>query len=213
MNLEKARRAQQLLAEKLRLEPLRRPVNFVGAADFAFDRNAGRIGAALVVMDINTLEIVDEATAVTKSACPYIPGYLCFREGPVFFQAWKRIIRQPEVWFLDGNGLAHPRRMGLASFVGVIADVATIGCAKSAFFRFEMPERSRGSFTIYRNRDNEPVGFCVRTREDVKPVFVSPGHRVSFDDCLWLTLELAHFRLPEPLRLAHGRAKQIFLRP
>lgn len=210
MNLEKARYAQQRLAKRLRLLPLSKPINLVGGADFAYDFHSGRVGAALVVVHISSLEIVDEATATVNIPCPYIPGFLCFREGPAFFRALRRLSRLPDVWFIDGNGIAHPERMGLASYIGVIAQIATIGCAKTAFFPYEMPAPGRGNYTSYFNHRGEKVGVCLRTRSHVRPVFISPGNLIDSDDSLRLTLELSRFRLPEPLRLAHLRASRIF---
>ncbi len=210
MDLKKAAWVQLRLAEKLSFEPLPSFPRLVGGADFAFDHVSGKIGAALVVFEASSWRVVDEATAVAKCPCPYIPGFLCFREGPVFFQAFRQLQRPPEVWLIDGNGLAHPRRMGLASFIGVVGRLSTIGCAKTAFFPYEPPPLARGSYSVYYNKKGEKVGFCLRTRDNVKPVFVSPGHRVGFEDCLEIVLSFSRFRLPEPLRQAHLRAKKIF---
>ncbi len=209
-NFDKARRLQDILAQKIRLEPLNRPLKFIGGADFAASETQGKIAAALIVLDAIFLEIVDKVILIKRINFPYLPGFLCFREGPVFLSALKKIKFPPSVWFIDGNGLAHPRHLGLASFVGVMADIPTIGCAKSAFFPYEEPDNFRGSFTIYRDRKGDQVGYCLRTRTGVKPLFVSPGHKVSFEDALFLTLEFSRFRLPEPLRLAHFLARQIF---
>lgn len=210
MNLEKARRAQRRLAKRLHLVPLSKPVRLVGGADFAYDFASARVGAALVVLDVSSLQVVDEATALTRIPCPYIPGFLCFREGPVFFRALRRLSHFPDVWFIDGNGIAHPERMGLASYIGVIAGIATIGCAKTAFFPYEMPPTPRGNYTVYYNRQGEKVGVCLRTRSGGRPVFVSPGNLITSEDSLRLALELSRFRLPEPLRLAHQKARRIF---
>lgn len=189
---------------------MKRPLKLVGAADFATARTQGKIAVALVVLDAVDLRIVDKAILIKNCSFPYIPGFLCFREGPAFLSALKEIKLQPDVWFLDGHGLAHPRRMGLASFVGVLADIPTIGCAKSAYFPYEEPENFRGALTIYRDQKGEKVGYCLRTKTGVKPLFVSPGHRVSFEDALFLTLEFARFRVPEPLRLAHVLSREAF---
>lgn len=209
-NFIKACLAQDILAQRIRLERLQRPLKFIGAADFAISKFQEKIAAALVVLDAVHLEMVEKVILVRRTNFPYIPGFLCFREGPVFLSALKQIKHLPSVWFLDGNGLAHPRRMGLASFVGVMADIPTIGCAKSAYFPYQEPDKFRGAFTIYQDRNGFQVGYCLRTRTGVKPVFVSPGHKVSFEDSLLLTLEFSRYRLPEPLRLAHFLAQQSF---
>lgn len=209
-NINKACFAQEKLAQRIRLERLKRPIRFVGGADFAVFRDEKKIGAAFVVLDSVTFEVVEKVLVVKKLNFPYIPGFLCFREGPICLQALKKVKARPDVWFLDGNGLAHPRKMGLATFVGIMADIPTIGCAKKAYFPYEEPARFRGAFTVYRNRMGEKVGYCLRTKSGVNPIFVSPGHRVSFEDCLFLTLEFSRFRLPEPLRLAHLWTQEIF---
>lgn len=208
-NLNKACLAQEKLAQKIRLERLRRPLRLIGGADFAVLKNEKIIGAALIVLDAVTFEIVEKVFVLKKVNFPYLPGFLCFREGPICLQALKKVQAFPDVWFLDGNGLAHPRKMGLATFVGVKADVPTIGCAKTAYFPYEEPARFRGAFTIYRNHKGEKVGYCLRTRTGVNPIFVSPGHRVNFEDCLFLALEFSRFRLPEPLRQAHLWAQKM----
>ncbi|MCX7975189.1 MAG: endonuclease V [Candidatus Aminicenantes bacterium] len=209
-NFEKACLAQRTLAQKIRLESLKRPLKLIGGADFAIFNSQKKIGAALVILDAVNLTVIERVLIVKELSFPYIPGFLCFREGPVFLQALKKVKSLPNVWFIDGNGLAHPRRMGLATFIGVMADIPTIGCAKKAYFPFNEPAQFRGAFTLYRDRKGEKVGFCLRTKTGVKPIFVSPGHRVSFEDCLFLALEFSQYRFPEPLRQAHILAKEIF---
>jgi len=111
---------------------------------------------------------------------------------------------------VDGNGIAHPRKMGLASYLGVLLDQPTIGCAKSPFFPCQAPERERGGKVPYYNQNGEQVGLCLRTRDGVKPVFVSPGHKMDIQTAGEIVLNLAKFRLPEPLRIAHQKAQGIF---
>jgi deoxyribonuclease V len=111
---------------------------------------------------------------------------------------------------LDGNGIAHPRKMGLASYVGVVLDIPTIGCAKSPFFAFDPPPKDKGTYSLYKDRKNEVVGFCLRTRTSVKPVFVSPGHKVDFEFSREIVLACSKSRIPEPIRIAHHMAKEIF---
>jgi deoxyribonuclease V len=210
MNIARAIRIQEKLASRLVLEWEGGPVRLVAGADFGYDLDEQRIGAAIVVMTFPELEIVEVARAVRPLRIPYIPGFLSFREGPAFCSAFAKLHRRPDLILLDGNGIAHPRRMGLASHVGVMLDIATIGCAKTAFFPFSPPGREKGAFTHYKNKKNERVGFCLRTRSGVKPVFASPGHRVDFRLTKKIVLDCAKFRLPEPLREAHRLARGMF---
>ncbi len=210
MNLKKAIETQENLSRRLILEWRGGQVRFVAGADFGYSRNEDRIAAVIVVMTFPDLRPVETASAVRRLKMPYIPGFLAFREAPAFFAAFRRLRHRPDVTILDGNGIAHPRRMGLASHVGVKLDIPTIGCAKSPFFPFRLPEEQAGAWTEYRNRDDEKVGICLRTRTGVKPVFISPGHRVDFRLAKNVVIGCSKYRLPEPLREAHRLSREMF---
>lgn len=212
MNLKRAVRLQEKLASRVILEWDGGVICYVAGADFGYDQQERKIGAVIVVMKIPEGEVLEIARAIRKVTMPYVPGFLAFREGPVFFEAFRQIKHQPDVTLLDGNGIAHPRRMGLASYAGVVLDVPTIGCAKKAFFPFTLPAERRGAFTHFKNKKGERVGFCLRTRAGVKPVFVSPGHRVDFLLARRVVLDCARFRIPEPLREAHRLSQELFRR-
>jgi len=209
MNLARAVRIQEELASRLILEWRGGRVRLVAGADFGYDRNERRIVAAVVVLSYPGLETVETASASRPLTMPYIPGFLAFREGPAFFSAFRRLTCRPDVTLLDGNGIAHPRRMGLASYVGVKLDIPTIGCAKTPFFPFRWPAERAGAWTEYKNRAAEKVGFCLRTRPGIRPVFVSPGHRVDFPCSRKIVLGCSRFRLPEPLREAHRLSRTL----
>ncbi|MDH7512368.1 MAG: endonuclease V [Clostridiales bacterium] len=210
MNLDRAIRLQKELARRLILEWRGGEVSLVGGADFSYDKKEELIAAVVVVMKLPGLEMVETAEAVMKIGLPYIPGFLSLRETPAFFAAFQKIKRRPDVTLLDGNGIAHPRRMGLASHAGVVLDIPTIGCAKTPFFPFRPPPPVRGAFTYFKNDAQEKVGFCLRTRTGVKPVFVSPGHRVTFLLSRKIVQECCRFRIPEPIRQAHLLSRRIF---
>lgn len=210
VNLAEAAETQRRLASKLILKWERREVKLIAGADFGYDSKREKIAAVIVVFAVPELEIAEATWAVQKVDCPYIPGFLSLREGPAFFRAFKKIKNRPDVTLVDGNGIAHPRMMGLASYVGVLLDIPTVGCAKKPFFPFDPPADERGSCTIFRNKKKEKVGVCLRTRSGVKPVFVSPGHRTDFLFARNLVLRFSKFRIPEPLREAHRRASEIF---
>ena len=211
-DLRKAATAQQRLASRLVLQQNIRDPSRIGGADFSYHKQKGLIGAVIVVLKYPEFEIIEVAREIQEVKIPYIPGYLNFREGPAFIRSFRKLKAPPEFTLIDGNGIAHPRRMGLASYVGVILDIPTIGCAKSPFFAFESPAEGRGSYSYYKDRKKEVVGFCLRTREFVKPVFVSPGHRVDLKFSREIVLACCKFRIPEPIRIAHRMAKELMAR-
>lgn len=210
MKLDWAIRLQQELASRLILEWEGGRVRLVGGADCASDPAGHRIGAAAVVMALPGFEIVATATTVCRVSMPYIPGFLSFREGPAYLDVVRKLDSRFDVMLFDGNGIAHPRKIGLAAHIGVLLDIPAIGCAKSAFFRFRPPAEKRGATTSYKNNDGERVGYCLRTRPGIKPVFVSPGHRIDLRLARKVVLDCSRFRLPEPLREAHRLSREIF---
>ena len=210
MELKKAMTIQEALGAKVVLEWTGPRIRTVAGADFAYDPEERDIGTCIVVFSFPDLKMIEVSQAVKEVEFPYVPGFLAFREGPAFFEAYRRLRFKPDLTLLDGNGIAHPRRMGLASYVGVVLDIATVGCAKSAFYPFRPPAEPRGSFSIFRNQDGDRVGFCLRTRAGIRPIFVSPGHRVDFVASKRLVLACSKFRIPEPLREAHRQATEIF---
>ncbi|MGW0738103.1 endonuclease V [Streptomyces sp. NPDC002851] len=184
----------------------------VVGVDVAYDdeRADGAVAAAAaVVLDAATLEVVEEATAVGRVSFPYVPGLLAFRELPTVLAVLASLRAEPGLVVCDGYGRAHPRRFGLAAHLGVLTGLPTIGVAKSPFtFTYEQPGTLRGSTSALTD-GREEVGRAVRTRDDVKPVFVSVGHRVSLDRAVAHTLHLApRYRLPETTRRADALCRR-----
>ena len=165
--------------------------------------------AAVVVLKFPNLEWVDDATAVRRATFPYIPGLLSFREGPVILDAFNALISTPDVIIFDGQGIAHPRRFGIASHIGLLLDLPAIGCAKTKLTgHYEEPDFLKGSYSYLVDR-GETVGAAVRSRSGVKPVFVSTGHRVGLQESIELVLRSCmKFRLPEATRLADKLARK-----
>ncbi|MED7827439.1 endonuclease V [Streptomyces chiangmaiensis] len=175
----------------------------VTGVDVAYDDERGVVAAAAVVLDAATLAVVAEATAVGAVSFLYVPGLLAFREIPTVLAALEALHRAPGVVVCDGYGLAHPRRFGLASHLGVLTGLPTIGVAKNPFtFAHAEPDTPRGSTApLFAGADE--VGRALRTQAGVKPVFVSVGHRVSLDNACAHTLALApKYRIPESTRRA-----------
>jgi deoxyribonuclease V len=202
--------ARQLIAEQRRLagrvivedlDP--RPVEWVAGVDAAFpDRGATTRGAA-VLMRLSDLEPIDQAVVDMPTELPYIPGLLSFRELPAVQAALDALCRKPDVVLCDGQGLAHPRRFGIACHLGVRTGLRTIGVGKSRLCGdYDMPGERRGDQAALIDRD-ERIGTVLRTRARVKPVFVSVGHRLSLDRAIEITLTCTpRYRLPEPIRAA-----------
>ncbi|MER5783671.1 endonuclease V [Streptomyces mobaraensis] len=177
--------------------------------DVAYDDERDLVAAAAVALDTRTLRVVAEATAVGRVAFPYVPGLLAFREIPTVLAALDRLPATPDLVVCDGYGLAHPRRFGLAAHLGVLTGLPTIGVAKNPFtFRHAPPGPARGDTAPLLDGDEE-VGRALRTREGVKPVYVSVGHRVNLDRACAHTLGLARaYRLPETTRAADALCRR-----
>ncbi|MDI6710883.1 MAG: deoxyribonuclease V [Thermoanaerobacterales bacterium] len=182
-------------------------VGLVAGADVSFSRVANRVYAAVVVLTYPGLAEVDVATAEGDATFPYVPGFLVYREGPVLERAFAALSRMPDVVLFDGHGLAHPRRLGIASHFGILLDRPTVGVAKSRLVgEFEDPGPEPGDTAPLIDR-GEPVGCVLRTKRGVRPVFVSVGHRIGLEQAVDLALSCCRgYRLPEPTRLAHLRS-------
>lgn len=183
--------------------------NVVGV-DVAYDDEGDVVVAAAVALNARTLEVVEEATAVGRVAFPYVPGLLAFRELPAVLEALGRLTVPVHLVVCDGYGVAHPRRLGLASHLGVLTGLPSVGVAKNPFvFHYEPPGSRRGDTSPLLTETGEQVGCALRTRDGVKPVFVSVGHRVSLERAIAHTLWLARdYRLPESTRRADALCRR-----
>ncbi|NJC73500.1 endonuclease V [Planosporangium thailandense] len=182
----------------------------VAGLDVTYEPGSGRCAAAVVVLDAGTLEVVDESTAFGTAAFAYVPGLLAFRELPPLMAALGELTVVPDVLVCDGYGIAHPRRFGLASHLGVVTDRPTLGVAKNPFTGvYEPPGDDRGCWSELRE-DGETLGRVLRTRRGVKPVFVSVGHRITLDRATDLVLALCtRYRLPEAIRRADRLSRRL----
>ncbi len=195
---------QEGLKDKIILKKDFSKVETVGGGDVAYSKNGDRLFGAITVLSFHDMEVLDMATTDGKIPFPYVPGLLSFREGPILIKTFEKLKRRPDVMVFDGQGIAHPRRMGLASHIGLWLDFPAIGCAKTPLLKdFVSPALTKGSFEWIRHEGNK-VGAVLRTKEKVKPLFVSPGHRIDLTTSIQLILESCRgFRIPEPLRRAH----------
>jgi deoxyribonuclease V len=200
---EAVRIQQEVVRRAIRAVKLRRRTRLIAGGDCAFDKQRGRAFAAWVLWHARAGEVVEQAWADVPMDFPYVPGLLTFREGPALLAAWAKLSADPDLLMFDGNGYAHPRRCGLASHLGVVLALPSIGVAKSRLCgRADEPGPIRGDLADLRDGD-EVIARVLRTRDNVRPVFVSVGHRVTLDDAVRVTLESGRgYRLPEPTRLA-----------
>lgn len=197
---------QTRLAPLVRFDGLPSSVRTAAGLDVAY--TADVLVAAVTVLDVESLSVVDSAAVRGVPEFPYVPGLFAFREAPSLLSALSQLSVVPDVLVCDGQGLAHPRRFGLACHLGVLTDLPSIGVGKTSLGRYEPPGEERGAWTPLR-LDDEVVGRALRTQRSVKPVFVSVGHRFTLDAACELVLRLApRYRLPETTRTADrlGRA-------
>jgi deoxyribonuclease V len=194
---------QRELRERMIVAPLRPMTRFVAGADAAFSADKSRVFAAAVVYDREEQRVIEVAHAVGVCDVPYVPGFLTFREGPTVFDAIRKLRHEFGVICFDGHGYAHPRRCGLASHLSIELDVPGVGMAKSRFIGgFEEPGAAAGSSSPLIDR-GEQIGLVLRTRDNVKPIFISVGHRVDLQTAAELALACCtRFRIPEPTRQA-----------
>src|SRR5918911_3113660 len=195
---------QKQLRARVRVEPLKRRIETVAGADISFNKFEPTVYAGLVVLRLPTLEVVEEVGVVSETRFPYVPGLLSFRESPSVLEAWAKLKTEPDAVMFDGQGIAHPRRVGIASHVGLLINRPTLGCAKSVLVgKYEEPDSEQGSWTELVDK-GEVVGAAVRTKTNVQPIFVSPGHLIDLEGAIRLTLEAdGGYRQPEPTRRAH----------
>lgn len=207
-DLAQARAEQTRLARRVSLADRRGPLTTVAGVDVHY--RGGRARAAAVLLSFPELAPLATATAVRDSPFPYISGFLNFREAPAALAALEALPRRPHLLLADGQGIAHPRGLGLACHLGVLSGLMTIGVAKSRLVgRFRQPGPQRGQWSPLFLGDRL-VGAVLRTRSGVKPLFVSSGHRISLPTAIELTLACTvGYRQPEPLRAAHRLASSL----
>ena len=197
------------LAQRIVHEDALGEVHCVAGVDMALNEVSGMARAAVVLLSYPELEMLERHVYEEPLRMPYIPGLLSFREAPCVLGAFARLRRQPDVVMVDGQGIAHPRRLGIASHLGLWLDVPTIGCAKSILVGHQVGDLSEemGSWVPLLDR-GETIGAAVRTRARVKPMIISLGHRISLETSLRYVLACCKgYRLPEPTRLADKLSK------
>ncbi|WP_249066756.1 deoxyribonuclease V [Halalkalibaculum roseum] len=210
ISVKEAKAKQEKMREQVVIKPLEKEISTVAGADLSFDKNSDKVQAGIVILRLPGLKVVARSAVTTEVDFTYIPGLLAFRELPPLKKAWKLLKIKPDVLILDGHGIAHPRRLGLATHFGILMDHPTIGCAKNNLTgNFEQPRSEKGSYR-YIIDDGERIGIVLRSRTNVNPIFVSPGHKVSFEDSREIVMRcLSRYKLPETTRKAHALVNRL----
>jgi deoxyribonuclease V len=206
-DIQSARLLQNALAKNVSIQPLKRGPKLIGGVDACY--TGKHVVAAASLFTYPGLMHLDDSAAREKIRFPYVPGFLSFREGPAIITALRRLKTPPDLVLFDGQGIAHPRGMGIASHIGVVLDIPTIGCAKSRLVgEFEEPGPCQGDWSaLYFH--GRIIGAVLRTRDRVRPVFVSPGHRIDLKASIDIVMRaVSLYRLPEPLRRADHLSRQ-----
>jgi deoxyribonuclease V len=206
-----AKEIQEKIRDDVSYEPLdTQNIKTIAAVDISSARGDSHVHAAIVIMDIDSLEVVEEQWATVEDTFPYVPGLLSFREGPAIIAAWQKVKTEPDAVIFDGQGFAHPRRFGLASHLGLWLDTPSIGVAKKKLVG-EFEELGEIKWSLAPLMDgHERIGTVLRSRENVKPIFISPGHKADIISSLEpVRKSIDKFRLPEPSRAAHKLCNKV----
>lgn len=200
-DIERAKIIQETLRKKVKINHLKKEPKYVAGVDAAFLKDMA-IGVACLYT-YPDLTLIEETNSFTKVLFPYIPCFLSFREGEAIISAIRKLRKKPDVILFDGQGIAHPKGLGIATHIGILLGIPTIGCAKSRLIgEYEEPELKKGSWSFLRHK-GKVVGAVLRTRDSVRPLFVSPGHMADLKNSIDITLACSNnYRIPEPLRRA-----------
>ena len=204
MDINQAKEIQKQLALRvLRSGEVVSP-KYIAGVDISISRASDTAQAAVVVLNYPELKLVEIELAQGRLDLPYIPGLLSFRESPLILDACRKLQVSPDLIMIDGQGISHPRRLGIASHLGLLLDKVTIGCAKSQLCGSHIaPARESGSYAEITD-EGEVIGAALRTKTAVKPLFISIGHKINLDNALYWVIQCCRgYRLPEPTRMAH----------
>lgn len=204
LSIAEARSLQDKLKSRIQLLPMQKDIQTIAGADISLNRFSEIIYAGIVVLRYSDLHPVSYSLVQGITRFPYVPGYLAFREVPALIQALEQMPVKPDVIMVDGHGIAHPRRMGIAAHLGALMDIPALGCAKKILFgKYEEPDPAKGNYTPIKDKE-ETIGYALRSKNKVKEVFISPGNNISFDNSLNIATHcIRDYRLPEPTRRAH----------
>ena len=205
---KEAIRCQERLSKNILLSPTFKNIKLIAGVDASYQK--ALIIGGIVILTYPKLTILDYDYAVREVNFPYIPGLLTFREGPVLVELFQKIKWNPDIIFFDGQGIAHPKRMGIATHMGLLLNQPTIGCAKSHLIgSYQSPGKQKGSYSLLLQKGSI-IGAVLRTKNNVKPIFVSPGNGINLEKAIEITLScITNYRIPEPIRQAHLLVQKI----
>lgn len=200
----------QEMRKHVRIEPLEKPIHIIGGADISFNKYEETVYAGIVLFTYPELKVIGQASAIGRTSFPYIPGLLAFREVPALLDAWNKLETKPDLMILDGQGIAHEQRMGLATHFGQLANVPAIGSAKNRLSgKYVEPVNEPLAQSLMYDHD-EIIGIALRSKKNCKPIFVSPGHKVSMAQSIDIIKNcIRGYRIPEPTRQAHNFVNQV----
>jgi deoxyribonuclease V len=209
VSIEQALEIQRNLAKNITQQNNISSPRLIAGLDVSVDKSGGATAVA-VVLNYPELKLIETAKARGKVDFPYVPGLLSFREVPLTLKACEQLTSEPDLFMVDGQGIAHPRRIGLASHLGLFLNAPTIGCAKSHLCgKFEQPGIEFGSTSKIIGDEGETIGAVIRTKTGTKSLFVSVGHKIRLSSAVhWVLQCCKGYRLPEPTRLAHLASKE-----
>lgn len=195
---------QHELRRQINISPLLSPIHTIGGADISFNKYSEVVYAGIVLFSYPELKIIGQATAISKTKFPYISGLLAFREVPALLDAWNKLSVRPDLMVLDGQGIAHERRTGIATHFGLITDTPAIGSAKSRLTgRYDEPGNHPFDQSPMYDK-GEIIGIALRSKKNCNPIYISPGHRISMEQSVQVIKNcIRGYRIPEPTRQAH----------
>ncbi len=204
LSIPEATRIQQELRSRLDIRDRDLQIDTVAGADISLNLYSTTIYAGIILLSLPQLQPIAYSLVRSETRFPYVPGFLAFREAPALVQAWKQMPEKPGVLVVDGHGIAHPRRMGIASHFGALTGQPTLGCAKKLLYgRSSEPGPAVGDAAPLMS-GSEQIGHVFRSKSRTAPVFISPGHLIGMDNCLDIMRRCTgRYRIPEPTRLAH----------
>jgi deoxyribonuclease V len=214
MSIAQAKQIQSELANQVSRKSKTIKPSFIAGVDISAPDSRGIARAAAVILNYPKLEVIEVETAEDKLNFPYIPGFLSFREAPLVLAACQKLSIDPDLILVDGQGIAHPRRFGIASHIGLLLDIPTIGCAKSRLCGTHVSVTAKAGAYAELTDNGEIIGVALRTKDDVSPIYVSIGHKIDLPAAIHWVLECCRGqRLPEPSRLAHLAASSKLISP
>ncbi len=204
--ITEATRLQLEMREQVLLQPLEKEIKTIGGADISFNKYSTTVYAGIVILSYPEMILQSYSLISSVTTFPYVPGYLAFREVPSLMLAWQQLPQKPDLLVLDGQGITHPRRMGIASHFGVLHNQPTIGCAKSILYgKFDTLGMEAFSSEAIFNK-GELLGYALRTKKNVQPVYIAPGNLITPEESLAIMKNcMGKYRIPEPTRLAHEK--------